>query len=107
MLYCSDCDKDVEFKSLDVGGKLTHCCVECGSTNLFRSKEVYEAGVEFVVETAKKIEEEKIKEAKEIDIREKEAYNKSIERQDKIVKALAIISVVIAVLLCLFAFVAV
>ena len=45
MLYCSDCDKDVEFKSLDVSGMLTHCCVECGSTNLFRNKKVYEAGV--------------------------------------------------------------
>ncbi len=65
MLFCSDCDKDVEFKSLDVGGMLTHCCIECGSTNLFRSKEVYEAGVEFVVETAKKIEDEKIRKAKE------------------------------------------
>ncbi|MDA7680913.1 hypothetical protein N8603_00860 [Verrucomicrobiales bacterium] len=42
MLYCSDCDKDVEFKSLDVGGMLTHCCIECGSTNLFRSKDEFE-----------------------------------------------------------------
>ena len=42
MLYCSDCDKDVEFKSLDVGGKLTHFCSDCGETNLFKGKEEYE-----------------------------------------------------------------
>ena len=65
MLYCSDCDNEVEFKSLDVGGKLTHCCVECGSTNLFKNKEVYVAGVKLIEDNSKKAEEKKNKKAKE------------------------------------------
>ena len=54
MLYCSDCDKDVEFKSLDVGGKLTHFCPDCGESNLFKSKDEFQAGVDLLIETKKR-----------------------------------------------------
>ena len=42
MLYCSYCLKDVEFKSLDVGGELTHYCSQCGETSLFKNEYDFE-----------------------------------------------------------------
>ena len=88
MLYCPDCDKDVEFKSLDVGGKLTHFCPDCGESNLFKSKDEFQAGVDFVIETTRKFEEQK---------------KEKLKRKDEITEV--IIVKIITTLLIIFAIV--
>ena len=88
MLYCSDCDKDVDFKSLDVGGKLTHFCPDCGESNLFKSKDEFQTVVDLLIEAEKKLEE-----------KNKEKLKRKDKIRDGIVQTVTVVLVAFAAFL--------
>ena len=82
MSYCSDCDKDVEFKSIVVKDKLTHFCPDCGESNLFKNKDVYENSVELIAKIAEENKERELRHRRVM----KEKNRKKVESHERILK---------------------